>query len=119
MVPIIERLKIAIEEIQRHIWDKTDVVGTRFAFFKMTNGRCVSVRQVERIIAMHSFLAFGTRIHPHILRHTFATRLMACTSMRNVQVLLGHKNIQTTQIYTHPNNQDLKSAIETMEKGDG
>lgn len=117
LIPLSDRLKIAIEEMYRHIWSKeVDLEGVH-AFYKFTTGTLVSTRQVERIIAKYSQLAFGEAIHPHILRHTFATRLMACTSMRNVQVLLGHKNIQTTQIYTHPNNQDLKKAIDTMEKG--
>lgn len=116
LVPITERLKIAIVEMQRHIWGKCEKETRGFAFFKMINGKLISTRQIERIIASYSQLAFGQQIHPHTLRHTFATRLMACTSMRNVQVLLGHKNIQTTQIYTHPNNQDLRTAIETMEK---
>lgn len=117
LVPISERLKIAIGEMQRHIWSKQDIQGTLYAFYKPTNGKLISTRQVERIIAKYSSLAFGEAIHPHILRHTFATRLMGCTSMRIVQVLLGHKNIQTTQIYTHPNDRDLKTAIVSMEKG--
>ncbi|GAH96402.1 unnamed protein product, partial [marine sediment metagenome] len=53
-------------------------------------------------------------IHPHILRHTFATRLMSKTSMRVVQELLGHKNLSSTQIYTHPNNADLQEAIDSL-----
>jgi len=117
LVPIAERLKISIEEMQRHIWSKREQRDWVFAFSNESSLIRLSTRQVERIIAKYSQLAFGESIHPHTLRHTFATRLMACTSMRNVQVLLGHKNIQTTQIYTHPNNQDLKTAIETMEKG--
>lgn len=117
LIPLSDRLKIAIEEMQRHIWNKIASTGYGYAFGRPGVGLHVSTRQVERIISKYSMLAFGESIHPHILRHTFATRLMACTSMRNVQVLLGHKNIQTTQIYTHPNNQDLKNAIGTMEKG--
>ncbi len=116
LVPLSIRLKITIGEMQRHCWKITDGPPAKWGFTDRLYGPPLSTRQVERIIAKYSTLAFGEAIHPHTLRHTFATRLMACTSMRNVQVLLGHKNIQTTQIYTHPNNQDLKNAIDTMEK---
>lgn len=114
LVPISEKLKIAIGEMQHHIWSKLQPEHPGFAFVKDYLGDPISTRRVEQIIAQYGFAATGQLLHPHVLRHTFATRLMACTSMRNVQVLLGHKNIQTTQIYTHPNNQDLKKAINTM-----
>lgn len=117
LIPLSDRLKIAIGEMERHIWGRQDIHRTLHAFFNTATGRAITYHQVWKIIKKYSQLAFGEAIHPHILRHTFATRLMACTSMRNVQVLLGHKNIQTTQIYTHPNNQDLQKAIGTMEKG--
>lgn len=73
--------------------------------------RQISTRQVYNIISDASFASIAKRIHPHILRHTFATRLMRVTNIRVVQKLLGHKNIGSTQIYTHPNNQDLSEAM--------
>jgi len=117
LVPLSLRAQTAVNEMQRHIWSKIPPTGYKFAFALPGVGFHISTRQVERIITKYSTLAFGIAIHPHILRHTFATRLMECTSMRNVQVLLGHKNIATTQIYTHPNDQDLQKAIKSMEKG--
>ncbi len=72
----------------------------------------ITTRQVERIIKNAALNCLGRPIHPHILRHTFASRLMRTTNARVVQELLGHKNLTSTQIYTHPNHDDLKKAID-------
>lgn len=74
----------------------------------------VSIRHIQRMLEVHSFRAFGEKIHPHTLRHTYATRLAKVTNLRVVQILLGHKSIQSTQIYTHPDITDLDKAVDKM-----
>lgn len=78
--------------------------------------RLLTTRQVERIIRVAAMKSLGRPVHPHILRHTFATRLMRKTNARVVQELLGHSSMTSTQIYTHPNQDDLKKAIDELEK---
>lgn len=79
-------------------------------------GPRISARQVERIIRNAGYHGIGRPIHPHQLRHTFATRLLKITNIRTVQQLLGHKNLSSTEIYTHPGHQDKVDAIAEMEQ---
>jgi site-specific recombinase XerD len=87
------------------------LLSTDFAFHKNNPQRHLTTRQIQRISEHLAFLHLGYKVHPHQLRHTFATRMMRVTNIRIVQELLGHKSITSTQIYTHPNNTDLATAV--------
>jgi len=79
----------------------------------------LSVRSIERMIDKYRKKAGITlRIGPHILRHSYATDLLSHgADLRSVQEMLGHKNIATTQIYTHVTNFGLKQIHEKFHSG--
>lgn len=110
-IPCTERLKLVIEMMFTQIFGPRALQPDSYAFCSNWKSGHITTRQVRNIISDASLKAIGKRIHPHVLRHTFATRLMRVTNIRIVQKLLGHKDIGSTQIYTHPNNQDLSEAI--------
>ncbi len=85
----------------------------KFAFTNVSTDLPITTRQVERIICAAGWKSLGHPVHPHVLRHTFASRLMRITNSSTVQQLLGHKYLSSTQIYCHPNEDDKRRAIES------
>lgn len=117
-IPMTERLRDAIKAMQIEYWQPNGCPPDGFCFYLHKWSKPLNVRQVQRIITTAGQMALHKQVWPHMLRHTFATRLMRKTSTRVVQTLLGHKSLTSTQVYTHPNNQDLKKAISGIEKGE-
>ena len=76
----------------------------------------LTARTVQRVVEKYVKKArLPVKISPHGLRHSFATDLlMAGADIRSVQEMLGHKNISTTQIYTHVTNRQLRNVHEAF-----
>ena len=83
--------------------------GSEPRIFTSLNGKPLTVRAIQKRVACWSERqGLDQRVHPHQLRHSFASHILESSGdLRAVQELLGHANLSTTQIYTHLDFQHL------------
>jgi len=103
--------RYAIQSIKRWLAVREELCDTsqQSALFVSKRGRRISERNVqERFRLWGVRQAIDSHVHPHRLRHSFASHLLESSGdLRAVQELLGHSDISTTQIYTHLDFQHL------------
>ncbi|MEM8781213.1 MAG: site-specific tyrosine recombinase [Planctomycetota bacterium] len=104
----------ALRALERYIDDlRPDLVKqpTDMVFLSRT-GQPITRVVVWQIVKRHAEKAGLDDVHPHTLRHSFATHLLAGgADLRVVQELLGHSNIATTEVYTHVDRSRLKEVL--------
>ncbi|HGJ5892550.1 MAG TPA: tyrosine recombinase XerC [Arsenophonus apicola] len=102
--------RIAVEWLVRWLEMRQQYVKQDDAvFISIQRGKRISARNVQKRFALWG-IRQGVRshIHPHKLRHSFATHILESSGdLRAVQELLGHANLSTTQVYTHLDFQHL------------
>jgi integrase/recombinase XerC len=94
------------------LWLKQRVIlaaNDDIALFVSKRGTRISTRSIQqRLRHWSKRQGLGTHVHPHMLRHSFATHMLESSGdLRAVQELLGHADISTTQVYTHLDFQHL------------
>lgn len=102
-----EALNKYVNNLRRKLFDKN---GCEFLFLNRFGGK-ISDRSIRNIInKMLKNTSVKMNVHPHTLRHTFATHLLAQgLDLKSVQFLLGHENLSSTEIYTHVTDEMLRN----------
>ena len=116
--PAVESLAIYLRsarpQLEKACPDRSRRDSPHAIFLNRYGGR-LSRRSIEKIVGRYAMLA-ATRpgVHPHTLRHTFATHLMeGGADLRVVQELLGHSSPATTQVYTHVTQNEVRAEYMT------
>ena len=98
----------AIAAIQHWLIVREQVQSQESALFIGVRGRRMSPQLVRERVRQAGARDLGQHLHPHMLRHSFASHMLESShDLRAVQELLGHADISTTQIYTHLDFQHL------------
>ena len=108
----------AMDSMQIWLKNRTDILinkSAEKAVFIGLQGRRVSPRNLQYRIKEWSIKqGINSSVHPHMLRHSFATHVLQSSGdLRAVQEMLGHANISTTQVYTHLDYQHLTKVYDS------
>lgn len=117
-IPLNNTIKNALELYIFYENTAKRIAGGKTALFrsKWSNKR-LGPRDFQQILRKHAINALKHPCNPHKLRHTFATKLIGQANIKIVQEILGHSNIQNTQIYLHPSSIDKLDAVNKLNFG--
>ena len=100
--------RFAINAIKNWLVERKKIVTKTEALFLNSKGTRLGIRSVQIRLKKMAVKQGLPPIHPHMLRHSFATHMLESSGdLRTIQELLGHSSLSTTQIYTKLDYQHL------------
>ncbi|MBR2723423.1 MAG: site-specific tyrosine recombinase XerD [Lentisphaeria bacterium] len=111
IVPCAHGTLLLLQRYLREVRPQLDVNGSAKYIFLSNNGRKLDRERIWGIVKLAAEIAnIKKNVHPHTLRHSFASHLLANgADLRVIQEMLGHADISTTEIYTHVDKSRLAS----------
>ena len=100
--------RFAVAAIKNWLMERKKIATNTDALFLNSKGTRLSVRSVQLRLKKMALKQGLPPVHPHMLRHSFATHMLESSGdLRTIQELLGHSSLSTTQIYTKLDYQHL------------
>jgi integrase/recombinase XerD len=117
MVPVSDRSRAVLQDYVAMLKKQSEKAPSKWLF--PSHGRSGALTRQHFALELKALARFAgldaNRISPHVLRHVFASDLLAKgADLRAVQQMLGHADIATTQIYTHVQPERLKQVVESL-----
>ncbi len=104
---------LVVQRLKEYLSSERIITDEQILFLNARGG-ALSARGIRLILDKLAKEAGIPHLHPHMLRHSYATHLLNHgADLRSVQELLGHEHLSSTQIYTHVSNQTLQTQIQT------
>ncbi len=115
-LPLTQRLHDSLYRLHSYFFYPLGKNHLDYAFTDARSKKLLCRRSVADLLSTAAQLSIGRHVYPHMLRHTFATRIVRKSSTATAQQLLGHRYLSSTQVYCNPDQEDLKNAIQQLDQ---
>jgi len=100
--------------LERHLDERKGYPALHWPLWPGDRETGFKMRHLQDIFREAGLRAIGRAVTPHMLRHTYASNLLAVSNTRIVQLALGHKSLSSTQIYLHPSSTEVAEATSRL-----